>query len=477
MSLAKTLMIQGCTSDAGKSYLAAGFCRLYAKRGFKVAPFKAQNMSNNAGVTPAGGEMGRAQLLQAQAARATPDVRMNPVLLKPEADTRSQVVLLGKANLELSALPWLERKTHLWEYVRSSLASLRSEYDLIVIEGAGSPGEINLKASDIVNMRVAREVGAAVLLISDIDRGGAFAHLLGTWHTFDEEEKNLLCGFVLNKFRGDAALLGNALAWLESRTQIPTLGIVPMLKLPLPEEDAFSLQSSVLETNDKPLVAIIKTPYISNFDEFDALLREPQLAVRFVEDVSELQNAKAIILGGSKVVGHDLRYLLERGFAGRLHELAGRGVPILGICGGLQMLGQAVRDPLGIEGKSVQGLGLLGVVTELAATKTTRQAEAVYLPTGAAVTGYEIHHGRTRATPQVLPLLSDNLGFVQGNISGVYLHGIFDNAAFRAAFCAQLGVTANPGDWLEQVDAALDTLATHLETHCDMDAIDAAVFG
>ena len=397
-------MIQGCTSDAGKSYLAAGFCRLYANRGLNVAPFKAQNMSNNAGVTPAGGEMGRAQLLQAQAARVTPDVRMNPVLLKPEADTRSQVVLLGKVNPELSNLPWLQRKAHLWGSVQSSLASLQKEHDLIVIEGAGSPAEVNLKASDIVNMRVAREVNAAVLLVSDIDRGGSFAHLLGTWHCLDEDEKKLLCGFILNKFRGDAALLGHAADWLEQRTQVPTLGTVPMLHLPLPEEDAFSLRQSHTRTSDKPVVAILKTPYISNFDEFDALLNEPNLNVRFVTELAELNSVGAVILAGSKVVSRDLNYLRQHGFAARLVELARANVPILGICGGLQMLGHDIRDPLRIEGESVAGLGLLDVSTQLAASKTARQVSAIHLPTGAALTGYEIHHGVTEAAPGVQPL-------------------------------------------------------------------------
>ena len=469
-------MIQGCTSDAGKSYLAAGFCRLYANRGLKVAPFKAQNMSNNAGVTPTGGEMGRAQLLQAQAARITPEVRMNPVLLKPEADTRSQVVLLGKTRADLSEVPWLERKTHLWESVRSSLHSLLSEYDLVVIEGAGSPAEVNLKAGDIVNMRVAKEAGARVLLASDIDRGGSFAHLLGTWHTFDEEEKALLCGFLLNKFRGDPALLGNAMDWLEEQTGVPTLGVVPMLRLPLPEEDAFFLRPAPSDEG-KTQVAILLTPYISNFDEFDALLHEPELSVQFVKEPAELEGAAAVILAGSKQVARDLAYLKRNGFAARLHALAERGVPILGICGGLQMLGREILDPLGVEGESVQGLGLLDLTTEMKPQKTTRQTSATHLPTGATISGYEIHHGQTSAGVGVRPYLSDNLGFVQGNVAGVYVHGLFDNASFRAAFGRQLGVRINAGEWGAQVDASLDTLARHVETHCDLDAIDWAVFG
>lgn len=469
-------MIQGCTSDAGKSYLAAGFCRLYANRGLKVAPFKAQNMSNNAGVTPDGGEMGRAQLLQAQAARVTPDVRMNPVLLKPEADTRSQVVLLGKARRDLSEVPWLERKTHLWQSVQESLHALNAEFDLVIIEGAGSPAEVNLKAGDIVNMRVAREASAAVLLASDIDRGGSFAHLLGTWHCFDEDEKALLIGFLLNKFRGDPALLGNAMDWLRDRTNIPTLGIVPMLRLPLPEEDAFSLTPQPTQA-DKPRIAIIMTPYISNFDEFDALLHEMAITVQFVKDPAELNGADAVILAGSKQVAHDLNYLKTSGFAAKIHDLASRGVFVLGICGGLQMLGQEITDPHGIEGEdNARGLGLLELTTEMAPRKTTRQTQTRLVPSGLRVSGYEIHHGQTVAGPGVQAFLEDNLGFINGNVAGVYVHGLFDNASFRARVLERLGVSAQDGNWSAQVDASLDVLADHLETHCDMDAIDKALF-
>ena len=474
--VARPLMIQGCTSDAGKSYLAAGFCRLYANRGLKVAPFKAQNMSNNAGVTPDGGEMGRAQLLQAQAARVTPDVRMNPVLLKPEADTRSQVVLLGKARRDLSEVPWLERKQHLWDSVQSSLHTLRSEYDLIVIEGAGSPAEVNLKAGDIVNMRVAKEVNAAVLLASDIDRGGSFAHLLGTWHCFEPDEQELLIGFLLNKFRGDPALLGNAMDWLEERTGVPTLGVIPMLRLPLPEEDAFSLKPQAGQS-DKPCIAIILTPYISNFDEFDALLHEDAVTVQFVKEPAELTGVDAVILAGSKQVAHDLEYLKTSGFAAKIHALAERGIFILGICGGLQMLGKTVADPHGVEGEAlVKGLGLLELKTEMAQQKTTRQTSTRLLPSGYKVSGYEIHHGQTLAESGVKPYLADELGFINGNVAGVYVHGLFDNASFRAQVLKQLGVLAQAGDWAEQVDASLDVLAQHLEDHCDMDVIDKVLF-
>ena len=473
------LMIQGCTSDAGKSYLAAGFCRLYANRGIRVAPFKAQNMSNNAGVTPDGGEIGRAQLLQAQAARLTPSVHMNPVLLKPEADSMSQVILLGKAQPHLKTIPWQQRKEFLWETVKSSLHKMQNDYDLLIIEGAGSPAEINLRSGDIVNMSIALEVQAQVLLASDIDRGGAFAHLLGTWHCLAENEQQRIAGFLLNKFRGDASLLGNAMEWLEGKTQIPTLGTIPMLNLPLPTEDAYSQQTDIAH-NGKLEVAIIRTPYMSNFDEFDALLNEPELQVNFVDKVSDLGNVAAVILPGSKHVSVDLEFLKQAGFAARLHQLAAQGVQVLGVCGGMQMLGKTLNDPHNLEGGyTSQGLGLLAINTTLEAIKTTQQTTATLVNSGAQVTGYEIHHGKTSADSGVKPYLknqqSDVIGFVQGNIAGMYAHGLFDNGVYRQEFLQKLGIAAQAGEWSEQVDAALDTLALHLETHCDMAAIDRAI--
>ena len=280
--MGRALMVQGCSSSAGKSYLTAALCRLYARRGVRVAPFKAQNMSNNAGVTPAGLEMGRAQLTQARAAHVTPDVRMNPVLIKPEGDTRSQVVVLGRRDDNVARLPWTERKASLWPTVQESLHSLLDEFELVVLEGAGSPAEVNLKAGDIVNMRVAQEAQARVLLTADIDRGGAFAHLLGTWACLDKDEQSTLLGFVLNKFRGDPALLGNGMRWLEARTAVPTLGVVPYLPLPLPEEDAHTLKIGAVKPGFNVTgfnVAVLKFPTVSNFDEFDALANEPGVSL------------------------------------------------------------------------------------------------------------------------------------------------------------------------------------------------------
>jgi len=473
------LMIQGCTSDAGKSYLAAGFCRLYANRGIHVAPFKAQNMSNNAGVTPEGGEIGRAQLLQAQAARVSPTVHMNPVLLKPEADSMSQVIMLGKAQPQLKKIPWQERKTYLWETVKDSLHLMKNEYELLIIEGAGSPAEINLRSGDIVNMSVALEAKAQVLLASDIDRGGAFAHLLGTWHCLASNEQARIAGFLLNKFRGDASLLGNAMDWLEEKTDISTLGIVPMLNLPLPTEDAYSQQTEVHHST-KPEIAIIRTPYMSNFDEFDALLNEPDVQVNFVDSIDQISAAAAIIIPGSKHVSYDLDFLKQNGFAALLHKLSDRGVQILGVCGGMQMLGKTLEDPHNLEGGySSDGLNLLAIKTTLEAQKTTQQTQAKLVKSGAQVIGYEIHHGKTSAENNAKPYLinqqNEVIGYVQGNIAGMYAHGLFDNAVYRQEFLQKIGVSSQPGEWSEQVDAALDTLALHLESHCNMPAIDKAI--
>lgn len=471
----RPLMIQGCTSNAGKSYLVSGFCRLYANRGFKVAPFKAQNMSNNAGVTAAGLEMGRAQFLQAQAARVTADTRMNPVLIKPEGNTKSQLVLKGVAQPSLSDIPWMERKPYLWASVQESLHSLVSEFDLIIMEGAGSPAEINLKAGDIVNMRAAKEVQASVLLAADIDRGGAFAHLLGTWHCLDDDEKSLMKGFLLNKFRGDPALLGNAMDWLEQKTTVPTLGIVPMLRLPLPEEDAFSLEPEQ-KASAKAKIAIVMTPFISNFDEFDSLIHEPNVSVQFVKEAQDLEGAAAVILAGSKHVFADLAYLRSSGIAAKIHDLADKSVPIMGVCGGFQMLGKAIHDPAMVEGGgSMKGLALLDVETQMHKNKTTKQTTVRTQKTAMPLKGYEIHHGQTKAFGRAKAYLENDLGFMQGNILGVYVHGLFDNAGFRADFLKRLGVSANPDNWHAQVDASLDTLAHHLETHCNMAAIDKAL--
>lgn len=460
--LAPAIMVQGCTSSAGKSYLAAALCRMFSNQGLRVAPFKAQNMSNNAGVTPAGLEMGRAQLVQAQAARVVPDVRMNPVLLKPEGQMRSQVVLLGQANPELTALPWRERKPRLWPHVQAALRSLQAEYDLLIIEGAGSPAEINLRSGDIVNMRVAHAAGARVLLAADIDRGGAFAHLLGTWHCLDEADKARLGGFVLNKFRGDPALLAPAPQWLEAQTGVPTLGVVPWLDIPLPEEDSANLDGVNLPGNPFGAVGVIRLPHIANTDEFAPLGGH----LRWVGGPAELGGVKAIILPGSKNTAADLAWLRQVGLDRAITALAGQGTLLLGICGGLQMLGQAVRDPQEVEGGGeVAGLGLLDIVTEFAPTKTTR-LRAVRDPlSGLTVQGYEIHHGQSWVEGQP----SQELFWGRGHVTGSYLHGLLENPAYLRHFLAQVGLDVPAA--LPTLDERLDKLAAEVQAALDWDTL------
>jgi adenosylcobyric acid synthase len=512
VSVGKALMIQGCTSHAGKSYLTAAICRILSNRGVRVAPFKAQNMSNNAGVTRDGLEMGRAQIVQAAAARLEPQARMNPVLLKPEADTHSQVVVLGRADLGLSKLPWRERKSHLWGTVRESLHSLLHDFEVVVIEGAGSPSEVNLRASDIVNMSVALEAQARVLLVSDIDRGGSFAHLLGTWHCLSPEERALLGGFILNRFRGDASLLAPAPEWLEEQTGVPTLGVVPMLDIPLPEEDGVSLEqarSVALETEGRtphvsnhvrmgetraearrsPLpgfVAIARLPRVSNLDEFAPL---GNLA-RWVGQPSELEGARAIIIPGSKSTVADLDWLRASGLAGAISRLAREGVPVLGVCGGLQMLGARVRDPHGIEGHAshswragdqgdIEGLGLLDLETIMEPEKITTRTVAHDLETHAKLEGYEIHAGRTLAADSLAVTLQNGagqaIGWRQGNVRGVYVHGLLENPAYLEAFLNRAGLDS-PGS-LETLDARLDAIAARVKASLEWDRIEGMIWG
>jgi adenosylcobyric acid synthase len=463
-------MVQGCTSHAGKSYLTAALCRLLADEGLSVAPFKAQNMSNNAGVTADGRELGRAQIVQAAAARIAPEARMNPVLVKPEADTRSQVVVLGEVDQEISRLPWLERRRQLWPVVRESLHGLLDEHDVVVIEGAGSPAEINLRSGDIVNMAVALEVSAPVLLCCDIDRGGAFAHLLGTWHCLAQDERELLAGFLLNRFRGDASLLAPGPAWLEERTGVPTLGVIPWLNVPLPEEDGVALQAAGPGAGG---IAIVALPRIANLDEFAPLGEN----ARYVRSPSELEGAATIVIPGTKATLADLEWLRATGLAGAITRRATEGVPVLGICGGLQMLGRTVRDPLGVEGGGeAPGLGLLDLETELQQGKTTRLVRVADGETGAQMDGYEIHHGATTAGPGAAVSLSGPdgpVGWRSGNVRASYVHGLLEHAGYRDALLARAGIA--PGATPESLDARLSAIAGHVREALDWPRVRALV--
>jgi adenosylcobyric acid synthase len=436
---AKAVMVCGTTSGAGKSFLSAALCRWYARQGLKVAPFKAQNMSNNARVV-AGGEMGSAQYFQALSACAVPEVRMNPVLLKPERDDRSQVIVMGQRDAALSSMAWRGRSERLWPVVQEALHALMAENDLVVIEGAGSPAEINLHASDIVNMRVAREAGAAVLLVSDIDRGGAFAHLFGTHQLLPPAERALIRGFVLNKFRGDASLLAPGPEMLQSLTGVPTLGVLPMWREHgLPEEDGVFDAAPV--EGEGLSVVVVAYPRISNLDEFQPLKAVPGLQLRWARDPRTLAGADLVILPGSKHVAEDLRWLHDSGVGEAVRRHAQADRPLLAICGGLQMLGLAVSDPHGVEGSGA-GLGLWPLHTRYDVDKIQRRATHTLQGVqghwaalqGLSFDAYEIRHGRSQvagegvlATPAAV--LPDGAGWQSGNTLGLYTHGLFENTA------------------------------------------------
>ena len=448
------VMVLGTSSNAGKSWVTTALCAWYRAQGYKVAPFKAQNMSNNARVvaTPDGqwGEIGTAQYLQALAAGRVPDVRMNPLLLKPEADTRSQVVLMGQANAQLSSMPWRERSRHVWPDIAAALDSLRAENEVVVIEGAGSPAEINLHSSDVVNMRVAKHCHAHCLLVADIDRGGAFAHLYGTWALLPADEQALIQGFVLNKFRGDASLLAPAPQMLQDRTGVPTVATIPMqFDHGLPEEDGVFDARSTGRGHIHTTIAIVAYPRMSNHDEFQPLLSVPGVRVIWVRSPADMAEADWVILPGSKATASDLEWMRSQGLDAAVAAHAQAGKRILGICGGLQMLGEALIDLHGVDGNAA-GLGLLPLVTLFEAQKTVRRV-TVQLPAlrgawaalhGVELDVYEIHHGQTqlradmeaghsqRADEPVPGLVWQS---AQGHIWGTYWHGMFENAAFVQA--------------------------------------------
>ena len=446
---ARAVMVLGATSGAGKSWLATALCRWYARRGFAVAPFKAQNMSNNARVVPAPdgtlGEIGSAQYFQALAARVRPDVRMNPVLLKPERDTRSQVVVMGQVRDDLGAVPWRSRSEQLWPHARAALRSLLDEYQLLVIEGAGSPAEINLHASDYVNMRTAREAGAACLVVVDIDRGGAFAHLFGTHQLLPPEERALVRGFILNRFRGDTSLLPPGPEELERLTGVPTMAVLPMWREHgLPEEDGWFDEGgdSWRGPDTEGLrLAVIAFPRISNLDEFQPLRRHPGVRLRWARTPRDIDGADWVVLPGSKHTSGDLAWLRQVGLETSIVRHAAGGGRVLGVCGGLQMLGETMADPHNVDGDQ-PGLGLLPIETVFERQKLLRHARARFARVHGAwqgladleFDGYEIHHGRTAPRPGAGDAMTvalrnemgEPIGWQRDNVLGVYAHGMFE---------------------------------------------------
>lgn len=465
------VMVQGCTSWAGKSLLTTALCRWYADRGLHVAPFKAQNMSVNARVTP-GGEIGVAQWLQAHAARATPQVAMNPVLVKPE-HTGSQVVILGHADAELSAQPWTRRPPALWPAISESLDSLLQSYDLVVCEGAGSPAETNLADTDLANMRVAHHADASVLLVADIDRGGAFAHLFGTWALLPAADRSRLAGFVLNRFRGDAGLLRDGPADLAARTGMAYAGLLPMLEHRLPDEDGARDLTTLAFDGAEQTVAVVRYPTASNLDELVGLAGLARL--RWASTPRDLDGADLIVLPGSKHVSADLDWLHSAGLAARLRAAASSGTRVVGICGGLQMLGvHRDDDPLGVESGG-PGLGLLPVTTTYQPVKQVRTVQVRFassMPSpwstlsGISAAGYDIRHG----TPTLVAghsrsaeVVTEGLGFASGSVLGLACHGLLEDPGVLTALLGP-GVVAEGAHGLE---ATFDALATAVDTHLD----------
>ncbi|MEO7360965.1 MAG: cobyric acid synthase [Gemmatimonadaceae bacterium] len=502
--LGLVLMVQGTSSHAGKTTLVAALCRLFRNAGYRVAPFKAQNMSNNAAVTEDGLEVGRAQAMQATAAGVSVTVDMNPVLLKPQSDRTSQVVVLGKVWYTKDAVGYYARKAELWPVVTGALDRLRALYDIVVAEGAGSPAEINLAQYDIVNMRVARYANAPVLLVGDIERGGVFAALFGTHALLQPEERTLIKAFVINKFRGDPSLLDPGFAMLEDRTGVPTIGVVPWWDLShLPAEDALEWDELGRSAGAPALldIAVMRLPRVANLDEFQPLAAEAGVRVRFVASPHDLGTPDLIIVPGTKSTRADLAWLRERGLAQAVIDHRAHGTPILGICGGFQMLGAQIVDILGVElqGESV-GLGLLPIRTTFDREKITRRVTARATGSHALwrddddalgasheLTGYEIHMGRTEvldvaemgSPPFFMRIGStdvpEGLTSLDGLVVGTYMHGLLENRALRQALlntlAARKGVVLPSSGKGLSVDQAVEALAASVAANMDMAAV------
>ncbi len=528
----RVLMVQGTASHAGKSTLVAALCRLFADAGFRVAPFKAQNMSLNAAVTPRGEEIARAQMLQARAARIPADARMNPVLLKPVDGERSQVVLLGRVHETCSAAAYYAEREAVWPVITGALDSLRAEMDLVVIEGAGSPAEVNLREVDVANTRVARYAAAPVILVGDIERGGVFASLVGTLALLEPDERELVRGLVVNKFRGDPRLFATGPALLERYTGVPVLGVLPYLEHRLPEEDTLGLPASrLLASSGLPAagrpalpldsaasprlrttqhgpeddvgrgpdgaaidIAVIRLPHLANFDDFDPLSHESGVTLRFVAGVRELGLPHLVIVPGTKATVADLAWLRSRRLDRAIVALRHAGVPVIGICGGYQMLGEWIFDPEGVESSEpvTRGLGLLPTTTTFLATKSTHEVRAQVCATAGllarcrseVVTGYEIHMGHTTGAEQPVARIAMRSGRPcgepdgaidsEGLTCGTYLHGLFHNDGLRRGVLEYLAETNDmriiPTPAVD-LDAELDRLAAHVAAHLDWRAI------
>ena len=473
-------MIQGAGSNVGKSMVVAGLCRIFARRGLKVRPFKPQNMSNNAAVTSDGGEIGRAQALQALACGTAPHTDMNPVLLKPESDVGSQVIVQGKRFATLKARDYAKAKPELLSKTLESFHRLAKTADLIVIEGAGSPAETNLRNGDIANMGFAEAANVPVILVGDIDRGGVIAQIVGTHCVLPDCDRNRIKAFAINKFRGDVSLFDDGMIEITDRTDWAPLGVLPWFAdaWQLPAEDVIDI-TSTSRSGDVLKVVVPKLSRIANFDDLDPLAIEPGVSVEIVEPGRPLPaDADLILIPGSKSTISDLAFFRDQGWDIDLYGHVRRGGHVLGICGGFQMLGHTISDPDGIEGPkgSVPGLGLLNVETSMAPLKRLADVKGVHLASGATVTGYEIHIGTTngpdtgRAWLQVDGVMA-GAASDDGKIQGCYIHGLFTSDHFRRDYLEKLGGTSKVSDYGASVESALDALADHLEAHLDIEKI------
>ncbi len=480
------IFIQGTMSGVGKSLVAAGLCRIFAQDGYRVAPFKSQNMANNSFVTPDGLEMGRAQVMQAECAMTTPSVLMNPVLLKPTDDVGSQVIVNGRVVGNMKAKEYFEYKKSLVPVIKQAYDELCGSYDVIVVEGAGSPAEINLKDNDIVNMGLAEMIDSPVILVGDIDRGGVFAQLLGTLDLLETHERARVAGLVINKFRGDVALLEPGIRMLEERGACPVVGVVPYMDISLDEEDSLTDRFSVKDAAEFD-IAVIRHPFISNFTDLDVFSQIPGVSVRYVKSPSQLGTPDMIVLPGSKNTISDMKALHGSGLAQAVVAYASAGGVVIGICGGYQMLGRTISDPDDTEGGgSVEGLGLLPVSTVMGPSKVRKSyAGTLSQPTGilsrlsgCRVEGYEIHMGKTVPEGDVMPFTSDDGGYCVGNVYGTYVHGLFDTKEMAAGVIDSISKasgrkidTSGVTDRAIQKERQYDALADTLRFALDMDRI------
>ena len=479
--MTRAIMFMGTGSDVGKSLIVAGLARAFTNRGMRVRPFKPQNMSNNAAVTGDGGEIGRAQALQARAARVESTVHMNPVLLKPETTTGAQVIVQGQRQASMTARDYFRNRMQFMPAILDSFRRLASDADLVLVEGAGSPGEINLRNGDLANMGFAAAANLPAVLIGDIHRGGVIASIAGTFEILPDEDRARLKAFLINKFHGDPELFSEGKTFLEAHTGTPCLGIVPHFAeaRALPAEDAVALEETLVSNSEGMKFSVLRLPRIANFDDLDPLRLEAGVKLCFVQPGEPIPaDTRLVIIPGSKSTMADLAALRREGWDIDLKAHVRRGGLVLGLCGGYQMLGHRVSDPDGLEGPpgSVEGLGLLDVETTLLPDKTLTRATGRHVPTGTAIEGYEIHLGKTHGPACARPFAllqggPDGAISPTGQVMGTYLHGCFSSDTFRAAFLAALGAAAGTLRFEDQIERTLDGLAAHLDTHLDLDRL------